>query len=79
MIAVPSGNFLKEFTLLAERIAEEGEMVIVQRPNGKNVVMMSLDAFNDMQKALYQAKKAAQAQPSSNNRNKRPKCQGGTR
>lgn len=61
MIAVPSGNFLKEFTLLAERIAEEGEMVIVQRPNGKNVVMMSLDAFNDMQKALYQAKKAAQA------------------
>ena len=61
MIAVPSGNFLKEFTLLAERIAEEGEMVVVQRPNGKNVVMMSLDAFNDMQKALYQAKKAAQA------------------
>ena len=61
MIAVPSGNFLKEFTLLAERAAEEGEMVIVQRPNGKNVVMMSLDAFNDMQKALYQAKKAAQA------------------
>jgi len=61
MIAVPSGNFLKEFTLLAERIAEEGEMVIVQHPNGKNVVMMSLDAFNDMQKALYQAKKAAQA------------------
>lgn len=61
MIAVPSGNFLKEFTLLADRAAEEGEMVIVQRPNGKNVVMMSLDAFNDMQKALYQAKKAAQA------------------
>lgn len=61
MIAVPSGNFLKEFTLLAERIAEEGEMVIVQRPNGKNVVMMSLDAFNDMQKALYQAKKAVQS------------------
>ena len=61
MIAVPSGNFLKEFTLLAERIAEEWEMVIVQRPNGKNVVMMSLDAFNDMQKALYQAKKAVQS------------------
>lgn len=55
MIAVPSGNFLKEFTLLAERANEERETIIVQRPNGKNVVMMSLDAFNDMQKALYRA------------------------
>lgn len=56
MIAVPSGNFLKEFTLLAERAEKERETIIVQRPNGKNVVMMSLDMFNDMQKALYQAR-----------------------
>lgn len=59
MIAVPSGNFLKEFTLLAERAAQERETIIIQRPNGKNVVMMSLDVFNDMQKALYQSQQKA--------------------
>ena len=56
MLAVPSGNFLKEFTLLAEQAEKERETIIIQRPNGKNVVMMSLDMFNDMQKALYQAR-----------------------
>lgn len=59
MIAIPSGNFLKEFTLLAERAAQERETIIIQRPNGKNVVMMSLDVFNDMQKALYQSQQKA--------------------
>ena len=59
MIAVPSGNFLKEFTLLAERAEQERETIIIQRPNGKNVVMMSLDTFNDMQKASYQARQKA--------------------
>ena len=56
MIAVPSGNFLQEFTLLADRATEEGETILIQRPRGKHAVMMSLDTFNAMQKALYQAR-----------------------
>ncbi|MFC2342290.1 MAG: type II toxin-antitoxin system Phd/YefM family antitoxin [Negativicutes bacterium] len=67
MIAVPSGNFLKEFTLLAERAEQERETIIIQRPNGKNVVMMSLDTFNDMQKASYQARQKAAPYRQGNN------------
>ena len=67
MIAGPSGNFLKEFTLLAERAEQERETIIIQRPNGKNVVMMSLDTFNDMQKASYQARQKAAPYRQGNN------------
>lgn len=55
MIAVPSGSFLKEFTLLAERAETENETIVIQRANGKNMVLMSLDAFNAIQKKLYEA------------------------
>ena len=55
MIAVPSGSFLKEFTLLAERAESENETIVIQRANGKNMVLMSLDAFNAIQKKLYEA------------------------
>ncbi|MGP1367172.1 MAG: type II toxin-antitoxin system Phd/YefM family antitoxin [Schwartzia sp. (in: firmicutes)] len=66
MIAVPSGNFLQEFTLLAERATEEGETILIQRPNGKHAVMMSLDTFNDMQKMLYQARQKEPSPRQSN-------------
>ncbi|MGP1469976.1 MAG: type II toxin-antitoxin system Phd/YefM family antitoxin [Schwartzia sp. (in: firmicutes)] len=66
MIAVPSGNFLQEFTLLAERATEEGETILIQRPNGKHAVMMSLDTFNAMQKALYQARQKEPSPRQSN-------------
>lgn len=56
MIAVPSGTFLKEFTLLAEQAHKDQETFIIQRPNGKNLVMMSLDTFNRLQKELYLAR-----------------------
>ena len=55
MIAVPSGSFLKEFTLLAEQAETENETIVIQRANGKNMVLMSLDAFNAIQKKLYKA------------------------
>ena len=55
MIAVPSGSFLKEFTLLAEQAETENETIVIQRANGKNMVLMSLDAFNAIQKKLYEA------------------------
>ena len=57
MEAVPSGNFLEEFTVLADRACEEKERFIVQRKNGRNVVLLSLDDFNDMQRKIYEAQK----------------------
>ncbi len=58
MIAVTSGEFLKEFTLYADRAHEDKETIIIQRENGKHLVLMPLDAYNALQKELYLAKKA---------------------
>ena len=57
MLAVPSSDFLKEFTLFADRANDEKETFIIQRANSKNVVMMSLEEFNRLQKIIFQAKK----------------------
>jgi len=56
MIAVPSSDFLKEFTLFADRANDENETFVIQRANSKNVVMLSLDEFNRMQKLLFQSR-----------------------
>ena len=57
MTAVTSGEFLNEFTLYADRTHEDNETFIIQRENGKHLVLMSLDSFNALQKELYLAKK----------------------
>ena len=59
MTAVTSGEFLNEFTLYADRAHEEKETFVVQRESGRHLVVMSLDAYNAMQKDLYQAKQQA--------------------
>ena len=56
MIAVPSSDFLKEFTLFADQANDENETFVIQRANSKNVVMLSLDEFNRMQKLLFQSR-----------------------
>ena len=60
MTAVTSGEFLNEFTLYADRTHEDNETFIIQRENGKHLVLMSLDSFNALQKELYLAKKQNQ-------------------
>ena len=57
MTAITSGEFLGEFTLYADRANEANETFIIQRENGKNLVLMSMDAYNSLQKELYLAKK----------------------
>jgi len=57
MEVVPSGNFLKEFTVIADRANEEKERFVIQRGNGRNVVLLSMDDYNDMQRQLYEAQK----------------------
>ena len=57
MIAVPSSDFLKEFTIYADKATDEKETIFVQRSNDKNLVVMSMDAYNEIQKKLYDNKK----------------------
>lgn len=56
MIAVPSSDFIKEFTIYADRAHEEREAIFVQRANDKNIVVMSAEAYNELIKKIYQAK-----------------------
>ncbi len=57
MTAITSGEFLKEFTLYANRAHESEETFIIQRENGKHLVLMSMDAYNALKRELYLAKK----------------------
>ncbi len=59
MTAITSGEFLKEFTIYANRANDENETFIVQRESGKHLVMMSMDAYNALQKELFFAKQNA--------------------
>ena len=56
MTAITSGEFLNEFTLYADRTYEDNGTFIIQRENGKHLVLMSMDAYNALQKQLYLAK-----------------------
>ncbi len=58
MTSVTSGEFLKEFTLYANRAYEDSESFIIQRENGKHLVLLSLDAYNNLQKKLYTLQQA---------------------
>ena len=57
MIAITSGELLNEFTLYADRTHEDKETFIIQRENGKHLVLMSLETYNALQKQIYFAKK----------------------
>lgn len=58
MKVVASSDFIKEFTLHADDIVDNNETFIVQRSNGKNLVVMSMEEFNKMQKQIYMASKS---------------------
>lgn len=57
MRAITSGDFLREFTLYADRASEEKETLIVQRPGGSHLVVMPMEVYNELQKELYLAKR----------------------
>lgn len=58
MKVVASSDFIKEFTLHANEVTDKNETLIVQRSNGKNLVVMSMEDFNRMQKQIYLASKS---------------------
>lgn len=53
MIATASSDFLKEFTIYADRANDEKEQIFVQRSNDKNIVVLSAEQYNEIQKELY--------------------------
>ncbi len=58
MVVISSSDLLKEFTIHANKIVDDKEIAIVQRANGKNLVFMSMDNFNEMQKKIFDTKKS---------------------
>lgn len=58
MLVISSSDLLNEFTLYADKIVDEKETLIIQRSSGKNLVVMSMEKFNEMQKQIFLAKEA---------------------
>lgn len=56
MIPLSSSEFLKEFTIYADKANDEKQALFVQRSNDKNLVVLSMDMYNDLQKQIYQLK-----------------------
>lgn len=56
MEAIPSGSFLEKFTLVADRAHEEKERFLIERKNGRHVVVLSVDDYNEMLKMIYARK-----------------------
>ena len=54
MEAIPSGSFLQEFTLIADRAVKEKERFLIQRKNGKHVVLLSMEDYNGLLKKIYE-------------------------
>lgn len=53
MISVGSAGFLKEFSLYCNKANDENETIIVTRSNDKNIVVLSLDEYNQMSKQIF--------------------------
>jgi antitoxin YefM len=46
-------EFRKNLAESLNGVNDDGDIVIVSRPQGKNVVVMSLDEYNSVQETLY--------------------------
>lgn len=60
MMVISSSDLLNEFTLYANKVVDEKESMIVQRSNSKNIVLLSMEQFNEMQKQIFLVKKMQQ-------------------
>ena len=56
MIPLSSSEFLKEFSISADKANDENQALFVQRSNDKNLVVLPMDMYNDLQKQIYQLK-----------------------
>lgn len=56
MISVSSAGFLKEFSIYCNKANDENETIIVTRSNDKNIVVLSLEEYNQMNKQIFELK-----------------------
>ncbi len=56
MIPLSSSEFLKEFSIYADKANDENQALFVQRSNDKNLVVLPMDMYNELQKQIYQLK-----------------------
>ena len=59
MMAISSSDLLNEFTIYADKVVDEKETLIVQRSSGKNIVIMSMEQFNELQKETFFGKECS--------------------
>lgn len=52
MLAVNYSTIRKDLKNYCDKVTEESETVIITRKNGKNVVLLSLEKYNEMIKEL---------------------------
>ena len=55
MLAVNYSTMRNQLKYYCDKVSDEGETIIVTRKDDKNVVMMSLQDWNEQQKALRNA------------------------
>lgn len=55
MIAVNYSNIRKNFKSYCDKVNDENETIIVTRKNEKNIVIISLDDWNKLQKIVRNA------------------------
>lgn len=65
MQAISSSEFIKEFTVYAEQTYDKDETFIIQRANGKNLVLLSMDKYNEYNKKLFSYKKEIESHRSN--------------
>lgn len=56
MIPLSSSEFLKEFTIYADKAHAENQAIFIQRGNDKNLVVLPMDMYNDMKRQIYELK-----------------------
>ncbi len=69
MIAANFSNFRENLKSYCDRVTEQSETVIVTRKNEKNIVVISLDEWNALQKAAGNADYLAKLQRAVNDVN----------
>lgn len=57
MLTATSAAFLKEFTLYCDKVNDDKESIVVTRSNEKNIVVLSLEEYNEMKKQIFMTKK----------------------
>lgn len=60
MLAVTPAMLAKNFPLYAKKIHEEKETLIITGKDNENIVMLSLQEYNEMIKELYILKQSAE-------------------